>query len=324
MNNNFKLKTYYAMAIDPIHVGMGGTRLGRVDNPIIRDPSTNIPKIPGSSFNGVTRYYAALQSNLDCAGKGGEFGEKHCGRCDVCLAFGFSNNKGSMQGLVHFFDAYIYLFPVASMKGTIWVCSPNSLGLNEKNYPADLDDKFITLGKFQGTDKLNFSWLLLEKYGGKENETNEKKNFINDAIPKTIRSRAVLVSDLLFSKIVNINLEVRTSVSIDPRTGAAEDRALFTYEAIPRTTIFKFDVLYRSHLNESKNLEQNSGNIHLGNNTVKNFEKVVEKGLSYIEFMGIGGMNTRGMGRMRIFKPNENPTNSNPKSVNTTTKKRGG
>ena len=36
-------------ALDPIE---GGYRLGRVDNTILRDAATNLPKIPGSSING--------------------------------------------------------------------------------------------------------------------------------------------------------------------------------------------------------------------------------------------------------------------------------
>ena len=49
--------------------------------------------------------------------------------------------------------------------------------------------------------------------------------------------RLVLVDDGLFCQIVNSNLEVRTSVSIDPITGAAKEGALFTYEALPRASL---------------------------------------------------------------------------------------
>lgn len=47
-----------------------------------------------------------------------------------------------------------------------------------------------------------------------------------------------IVPDNLIAQIINSNLEVRTSVSIDPLTGAAKDKALFTSEAIPRATVF--------------------------------------------------------------------------------------
>ena len=51
---------FAGMALDPIHVGTGGSRLGRVDNTIVRDPVTQIPKIPGSSLAGVMRAYSAM------------------------------------------------------------------------------------------------------------------------------------------------------------------------------------------------------------------------------------------------------------------------
>ena len=46
-NESFKPFSFAGMALDPIHVGTGGARLGRVDNTIVRDPVTRIPKIPG-------------------------------------------------------------------------------------------------------------------------------------------------------------------------------------------------------------------------------------------------------------------------------------
>jgi len=66
----------YALALDPIHVGTGGMRLGRVDLSIVREPGTNLPKIPGTSLAGAARAYAAMQVNgkfPGCAGQGG-----HC------------------------------------------------------------------------------------------------------------------------------------------------------------------------------------------------------------------------------------------------------
>ncbi|MGH2581700.1 MAG: RAMP superfamily CRISPR-associated protein [Blastocatellia bacterium] len=44
---------YLLMTLDPTHIGAGGYRLGRVDNSIIREPGTNLPKIPGTSLSGA-------------------------------------------------------------------------------------------------------------------------------------------------------------------------------------------------------------------------------------------------------------------------------
>ncbi len=49
------------MTLDPVHIGAGGYRLGRVDMTIAREPGTNLPKIPGTSLAGAARSYAAMR-----------------------------------------------------------------------------------------------------------------------------------------------------------------------------------------------------------------------------------------------------------------------
>lgn len=58
------------MTTDPVHIGTGGYRLGRVDNSIVREPGTRIPKIPGTSLHGAARSYAAqLYGTPEAPGK---------------------------------------------------------------------------------------------------------------------------------------------------------------------------------------------------------------------------------------------------------------
>ncbi|MEA2006294.1 MAG: type III-B CRISPR module RAMP protein Cmr4 [Acidobacteriota bacterium] len=315
--NMHESKKYYATALDPIHVGSGGSRLGRVDLPIIREPGTNLPKIPGTSLSGPARAYTALRENrylwkennqeYSCAGRGGEGGEKHCGKvepaCPVCIPYGFSKGTGySMQGLAQFFDAHILFFPVGSMAGPIWVTSPmalEGLGLNQKfEAPAEA---FFPLGEqIQNKEKLNFGWLMLNKGNGQGNTSKLPDKIPDNKIPDNIKQRLVLVSDKLFSHIVNSNLEVRTSVSIDPQTGTAEEGALFTYEAISRGTVLTFDIVYNSGKTfriGGKELKTEE-NGEVGISWVK---AQVEKGLKLFETLGIGGMGTRGMGRLKIL-----------------------
>lgn len=61
MANNVEEVKLISTATDPIYIGTGGYTIGRVDNTIVRDPITKIPKIPGSSLAGVWRYYVALK-----------------------------------------------------------------------------------------------------------------------------------------------------------------------------------------------------------------------------------------------------------------------
>ena len=73
---------YVLMSLDPLHVGTGGTRLGRVDMDIAREPGTRLPKLPGTSLGGAIRQYAAMQAGRpQCAGagQGSTDDKKHCG-----------------------------------------------------------------------------------------------------------------------------------------------------------------------------------------------------------------------------------------------------
>ena len=121
-------------------------------------------------------------------------------------------------------------------------------------------------------------------------------------VPAEMLQRSVLVSNKLFAQIVNDNLEVRTSVSINPETGAAEGGSLFTYEAIPRSAVFWFPITYLDSQFFTINGQPTAPQINGQATTVQN---VVQRVLAQFEHLGIGGMNTRGMGRLRIFLPEQ-------------------
>nr|WP_322494586.1 RAMP superfamily CRISPR-associated protein [Chloroflexus sp.] len=116
---------------------------------------------------------------------------------------------------------------------------------------------------------------------------------------KAVREKIVLVHDALFSQIVNSNLEVRTSVAIDPERGAAEDKALFTYEALPRATFLTADVVLDDYRGGFKEVEPKQGELSPGGAWSDPLD-VVKAGLRMIEWLGVGGMGTRGFGRMAI------------------------
>ena len=61
---------YFARCLDPVHVGAGGYRLGRVDMTIVRESATGIPKIPGTSLAGALRSYAEMGRANDPSQRG--------------------------------------------------------------------------------------------------------------------------------------------------------------------------------------------------------------------------------------------------------------
>ena len=321
----YKKFAQVGLALDPIHVGAGGAHIGRVDLTIVRDPVTRLPKIPGSSLAGVYRTYVAMaeyEKNPDrridgrdwpiypnCAGLGQsqeklaetdeekKYRRGHCGKpdCPVCTVFGFAKGKdraGGFAGLAAFTDAHVLFFPVPTRQGPKWITSP--MVLNLIDLEIAVDENAVYLPEEQATP-LNLGWILLPvKSTDQFDRIRERAEHLG--LPAYIRNRLALVPDRLFAHVVNSNLEVRTSVSIDPVSGAAEERALFSYEALPRGTVLYWEIIAK-----------NPQHFRVGQQmitAVQSPDDVYEKAQQahpYLEHLGIGGMGTRGMGRLRVL-----------------------
>lgn len=328
------------MTLDPVHIGTGGYRLGRVDMTIAREPGTNLPKIPGTSLAGATRSYAAMRyGKSDVAGQQknfknskGTFTDKS-GKitCPIIYTFGTATDTSGSQGsggggpnhagTVSIGDARLLFFPVNSMIGPVWVSTVDIVKeawkTDNLNLPEPTDDTVVT--SLDWDRELNLGWLMFTATKGlKITPPKEIAEW------SAIKGRIVLVTTRLFSQIVNSNLEVRTSVSINPETGAAESGALFTYEAIPRATWLWCDVVEDDYnLNtdrtskfpkterqckievvreekdgkpEERKYTDNAGDSLVG--TWSRPLDVVKAGMNLIQYLGVGGMGTRGFGRM--------------------------
>ena len=155
----FSTHRYVIQTVDPVHIGTGGMRLGRVDNSIVREPGTKLPKIPGTSLSGAIRHYAAYRyGKKDCAKQG-----KHCGSstCPICYTFG----SVEYSGIASTGDARILFFPVYSMAGPVWVTGVSALtdfiGI-EENVSEDKARMSSELFNLKH-DHLNLGWLMVEK-----------------------------------------------------------------------------------------------------------------------------------------------------------------
>ncbi|NJK52040.1 MAG: type III-B CRISPR module RAMP protein Cmr4 [Leptolyngbyaceae cyanobacterium SU_3_3] len=315
----YKRQSYLFMTLDPVHIGTGGYRLGRVDNSIVREPGTKIPKIPGTSLHGAARSYAAqLYETPEAAGQSHDKVKGNIAANPVCYTFGYikkSENENDADkatiysGVVNIFDAHMLLFPVHSMVGPVWVSTVERL--EEAGFEVgDLPDAWNTdqaVLTWNRTDSLNLGWLMLGVAGQVTVTPPSNSTWQNEQRWKAIK-KIVLVQDALFSQIVNSNLEVRTSVAINPDTGAAEDGALFTYEAIPRATFLTAEVV----LDDYRQAFPNQTPAKTGQDNPLPGEPwqcplcVVKAGFGMIEWLGVGGMGTRGFGRMAMIG---NPVN---------------
>ncbi len=85
-------------------------------------------------------------------------------------------------------------------------------------------------------------------------------------------------------------------MAIDPATGAADEGALFTYEALPRSTVLVWSLISRNPAHFKVRGEEVRAV-----STPDEVAEVVRQADPFLESLGIGGMGTRGMGRLRVL-----------------------
>ena len=184
MTTIYTQQRFYFMTLDPVHIGAGGYRLGRVDNAIAREPGTNLPKIPGTSLAGATRSYAAMRyGKPDVAGQHKDWQkrkkedkEAEYKKCPIIYTFGTATDAGGGQaGTVSIGDAQILFFPVASMAGPVWVSTKDRIeeawgkgkvtlpktGATEIEPTDKSDDAKVVTSLDWERNELNLGWLLL-------------------------------------------------------------------------------------------------------------------------------------------------------------------
>src|SRR5579884_520304 len=236
-----KVTRFFYRTLEPVHVGAGGYRLGRVDKSICREPGTNVPKIPGTSLSGAARAYAAELCGRAGAAGTARYDPSADANCPIFYTFGYASDQGGGRaGSVSIGDAYILLFPVPSLRGPLGVTTARMLPQAEVPFEdPDINDSEIAVSVGDGKG-LNLGWLWFDK----------PKSFSEPDTPE-IEGPIALVPERLFAPIVNSNLEVRTSVAIDHKKGIADPGKLFSYEAIPRSTVLFHEVVVDDYRKEN-------------------------------------------------------------------------
>jgi CRISPR-associated protein Csm3 len=75
-----------------------GIEIGGVDNPVIRDPLSERPYIPGSSLKGKLRHLLEWSlGKIEQHPKHKDFTAHFCGECDACIIFGASSDDEEVR-----------------------------------------------------------------------------------------------------------------------------------------------------------------------------------------------------------------------------------
>jgi CRISPR-associated protein Cmr4 len=200
------------------------------------------------------------------------------------------------------------MFPIATQYGPVWITSYRQLhdaGWVIAGTPAPpiKSGHFLPVtgggGNLDAIQTLSLGWLTLQRQAGNADMGSWRfPGVIADGAAAQMTNLefrtnrlgpVVIVDDSLFGTLVNDNMEVRTLVSIDPKTGAAKDTALFTYEAIPRGALLWFEVIYT-----------NPATYGIAGMTTAKMQEAILGGFELMKYLGLGGMNTRGLGRVEI------------------------
>jgi len=83
-----------------LHIGgtTEGFEIGGIDNPVIRDPLTELPYIPGSSLKGKLRHLLEWSlGKVELHPKHGTYTAHFCGECEACRLFGPSSDDHEVR-----------------------------------------------------------------------------------------------------------------------------------------------------------------------------------------------------------------------------------
>ncbi len=83
-----------------LHIGGAaeGIEIGGVDNPVIKDPLTERPYIPGSGLKGKLRSLLEWSlGKIEKHPKHGGYAAHFCGECDACVIFGPASDKTEVR-----------------------------------------------------------------------------------------------------------------------------------------------------------------------------------------------------------------------------------
>ena len=287
--------------------------MGTADLSVARDVD-NLPVIPSTTIKGCSRAYSFLDySHEDCDGDGQQCPQPHiCSSCAVYGYLSYRQNQGSTS-LVRFSYGLLLFTPVQTKSGLIWLTS--SKRLIESGVISSVKEQKVLTASVKSLNNVAVAASLFETLRSSDFLIGPLKVVADSSVPidtkkwigptdvHSIYERCVILPEEHIGAIANEALTVSTSVVIDKKTGSAKPGGLYSFEAVPRSSIFTFEVGYinpeimgieRFVNGKSITPSELTGNYH-------SLVQIVENGLAKFEVMGIGGKRGQGFGRLKVW-----------------------
>jgi len=314
MTQNNELPEYgilFVNVVTPLHNG-SGEGLGFVDNPILRERTTQFPIIQASSIKGVLRDSYEERASPD-----------------VELLFGPSPGEGEKHsGAISFGDGQILAFPVRSVKGCFaWITSPHVLWrFYEKLCLMGLDTQFPKLADSMKQIHSGLSEAMICPSGKNELCMQNSKIFLEEFPVTCVESegieniakiigekvyekaedsflksefgkKLVLLDDDTFRYFITNATEIVPNIRIGD-SGTTEDGSLRYTEYLPSETIMYSTLIYEKSRKKDNPLN------------AKGIKDNFTKGLSDLLAIQIGGDATTGKGIVKLSLLNLSPNDT--------------
>ena len=312
------LITYYALT--PIHVGAGSS-VSYIDLPVQRERHTSFPIMAGSGLKGVFRALAERDREINNIDE--IFGPDDGNKGSSCVAFTdakillypvrsvkntfawitcpfvlkrFKEDLESAGKKIENFsipevsdDKII----VASNSLLIINNNPKKVGLEE--FVFDVDDSKIDPDLINAISKYIPNTETTKNNQNKETTETTKNNQNKETTETTqgLSERLAIVSDNVFTDLVNYAVEVRTRIKINQTTGTAQSHALFTIEMVPSESIF-YSLIFADEPKIKNNSNDNSNNDT--NGVISKINKLIDNN----KVIQVGGDETIGLGFVKV------------------------
>jgi len=217
-----------------------------------------------------------------------------CGRedCPICGPFGFWKDGREVPGAAEFSDMIPILIPINTPEGPLWCTSHAMINalmetglLKEDDLQIQLPSDSLDVQSPVREGILTLGWMPLRiAHTTSPFKPSARYKLLSIGVPEETLNGATLTSDKVLAHLIRDNPSSYPIPLIDPQTNGITHRSAPLCRMIPRGTVLWFSVRY----------SRRDGIID-----------VVEDGISHLESIGVGGLTSREVGRIKLLKSKE-------------------